>query len=236
MNKTFYGRINDKEYTNQNEFLNDLQNLQGANYNVEYRMNSTEQPAQEQVEKSTTSSVDTIFGDFVNKLNNGNQPMSELIDQLEDDICKHFSEVDDELIERDLQLLNNEINDLQRTLVNIERDRDAHVRSLKESESMLNKYQRKLDAYKNLVEESIKHNNQLQDNINKFNNTLDNWGRLHDSMVSLSKEVDVWIRENMVDTCEKCGKKCDECQCKKEVKKPEWMSDNYFNLLKEIFG
>jgi DNA repair ATPase RecN len=236
MSKTFYGRINDKEYTSQDEFLKDLENVQGS-YNVEYKINSTEQPVQEQVEKSTTSGVHTIFGDFVNKLNNENQPMSELIYQLEDDICKHFSEVDDELIERDLQILNNEIKDLQRTLVNIEKDRDAHVKSLKENQSRLNNYQRKLDDYKNLVEESIKYNNRLQDSINKFNNTLDNWKHLHDSMVSLSKEVDSWIYENMRDKWEKRDKKCDDCQCnKKQPKKPEWMSDNYFNLLKEIFG
>ena len=97
-----------------------------------------------------------------------------------------------------------------------------------------------LNSAQRAVEEYTAQIAELQSTINVDEQTIEKWNDLCDYLLRISEVVKTWIDENLHQgekTCEKCGEKCEDCQCnKKPISKPDWMSDNYFNFLKEIFG
>lgn len=246
MNTTFYGRINDKEYTNQQEFLNDLQNAQEVT-NMEYRY--TEVPQSAQVEKvvedkSTESCLVTIFRNFAKT--SIDQPET-AFEQLKNDIIEHFDNVDDEFIESDLKILQDEMKELCKDLVQLEK-RHKHNANVLEQEQI------ELDKLKQALENQTKKVESLKATCEKETHGLELWSDLHEFMVEISQEAQDWIDEYLhkvtpgcdnnchcdKDDCncgdEKCCDKCQHGESKENFSKPDWMSQGYFNLLKEIFG
>ena len=242
---TFYGRINDKEYTNQQEFLNDLQNTQNVT-NVEYRYSETPQSAQvEKVveDKSTESRLVTIFKNFANT--SVDQPET-AFEQLKYDIEDHFNNVDDVQIKNDLRFLQKEMKELYNDLVELEENHKHNVNVLEQG-------QRELDELKKDLEYKTEKVESLKATCEKESRGLELWTDLHEFMAEITQEVQDWIDEHLdqdvpvCDNChcdrdncncgdKKCYSKCQQGESKENFSKPDWMSQGYFNLLKEIFG
>lgn len=245
MNTTFYGRINDKEYTNRQEFLNDLRNAQEVT-NVEYRY--TEAPQSAQVEKvvedkSTESRLVTIFKNFANTA--VDQPETAFA-QLKNDIIEHFDNVDDAQIKNDLKILQKEMKELSQDLAQLEKGHEHNV-------NVLEQEQQELDKLKQALENQTKKVESLKVTCDKESRGLKLWSDLHEFMDEVAQEVQDWIDEHLdqevpvCDNChcdrdncncgdKKCDRKCQQGESKENFSKPDWMSQGYFNLLKEIFG
>lgn len=247
MNKTFYGRINDKEYTDQQEFLKDLQQLQEVS-NVVYKYTETPtveststsvQPDKTEEDRSTQSMLQNLFIDFTKNAIEDESSFA----RLKTDIIRHFNHVDDELIEQDLAILKKEMNSLRDSLVKFNDSCNHNKNVLAKEQYQLEKLNKQLVNIQRLYDEQLKKVDSLQYTCDKGDRGLVMWEDLYNFMEDTSKEVQQWVDENLVKeikpeqpVCEKCGKKCDECQCKASAGKPDWMSQGYYNLLKEIFG
>jgi hypothetical protein len=249
MNTTFYGRINDKEYTNRQEFLNDLQNTQNVT-NVEYRYAETPQSAQvERVieDKSTEESKLTkIFKDFANTHHESADAAFEAFEQLKCDIMEHFENIDDEFIKRDLKILQDEMKELGQDLARLE---EGHKHNI----DVLEREQQELDELTKHFENKIKKVESLKSTCEKELRGLELWSDLNEFMIEVAQDVQDWVNENLdqeapvCDNChrdrdncncgdKKCDGKCQQGESKEKLSKPDWMSQGYFNLLKEIFG
>lgn len=240
MNKTFYGRINDKEYTSEDEFLKDFETVDGC-YSVEYRYEEVPQlPQVEQVteDKSTESNLTTIFKNFENT--SVDQPET-AFKQLKYDIEEHFNNVDDEFIKRDLKILQDETKELGKDLAQLEKGHKHNVNVLEQEQLELNKLKQALENQTKKVES-------LKATCEKESRGLELWSDLHGFMTEVTQEVQDWIDQYLkqyapgCDNCRcdrdncKCDEKCQQGTSKETFSKPDWMSQGYFNLLKEIFS
>lgn len=246
MNTTFYGRINDKEYTNQQEFLNDLIH-QMQPTNVEYRYAELPQSAQVErvVEDKSTEESDLtkIFKDFSNT---HHENMDESFVQLKNDIESHFNNVDDEFIKRDLEILQKEMKELGQDLVRLEENHKHNINILEQG-------QRELDELKKDLEYKTEKVESLKVACEKESRGLELWSDLHEFMDEVAQDVQDWIDDYLdqevpvCDNChcdrdncncgdKKCDGKCQQGESKENFSKPDWMPQSYFNLLKEIFG
>ena len=239
MNKKFSGRINDKMYTDEDAFIKDLEQVQG-NYSVEYsyeEVSESQEPQQTKPESNSESGLRKIFKDFSER-----EVGLESFNQLKQDIIKHFEKIDDSSLEKDLNILIGEAQELFTDLFAIEQSIEHNEKLLAETQKQLAVYEEQLSVAQRNVEDYTKKADSLKKSCEKEREGLKSWKDLYNFMIDISDEITQWIDENLLKKqckCD-CGCECDnkhkDCTCKKQPVKPSWMPDNHFNLLKEIFG
>lgn len=241
----FYGRVNDQEFENVNDYnkaivraMNDgdLKSATSRTW-VEEVLESPKSVPAEQL-TNYNNNLKTIFEDFSKSTYVDREAKLEAFEKFKDDVYNHFNNVEDDLIENDLKFLQREINDLQHTLTPTKKNYNDSKTELQEVQQSLQRYNNDLVRVQRAIEDCQKVEKELITKIQAMKDNIGDWQDIYTFLEGLASDTQDWIDENLHKaTCEKCGEKCEDCQCNnKPLSKPDWMSDNYFNLLKEIFG
>lgn len=216
----FYGRVNDQEFENVNDYnkaivraMNDgnLKNATSRTWTEE-----VQEIIKEVKEDPKKNTLRGILEDFKNTQH---KDLKTAFINLKEKIDEYLIDAKPEDLQDDLALLEAEKQDFRSSLVNIE---ETHKRNCLE----LQKAQEQLNIQITKV-------NSLEETCKKEEELLNPWLDFYDYLNDATQDVQDWIKEYTQPKQEECNG-C--CKSLKDLKKPSWMDDNYFNLLKEIFG
>lgn len=215
----FYGRVNDQEFENVIDYNKaiiraiDEGNLQNATSRTWVE---EVQEIKEVKEESKKNTLRCIFEDFKNTQH---KDLKTAFINLKEEIDEYLIDAKPEDLQDDLALLEAEKKDFASSLVNIEENLKRKCFELQKLREQLNIQKAEVDS--------------LEEICKKEEEFLYPWQDFHDYLNDATQDVQSWIKEYTQpkqDDCNGC------CKSSKDLKKPSWMDDNYFNLLKEIFG